>query len=124
MSKVIKKKPPSRIRYEQSHPTVSCRVSKEIYDRLQAIKKTEKKSFADILKIGLGIITEAKKEKTARQKSYRLGFSKGYAEAEREYKVTYACSVCGRRMTVHWEREKAAIAKYMTESGWAHKDCR
>ena len=31
-----RKAPPSRIKYENNHPTVSCRVSKEIYERLTA----------------------------------------------------------------------------------------
>ena len=53
MPKRLKRKvPPSRIKYENNHPTVSCRVSKEIYDRLTESKKLDGKSFADILKIG------------------------------------------------------------------------
>ena len=47
-----RKKSPSKIRYEQNNPTVSFRVSREPYDRLQA----EGKSYVDILKTGLGLM--------------------------------------------------------------------
>jgi len=43
-----KRKTPSRIKYERDHPTVSFRVSKEIHDRLQAVKEAEGKSITDV----------------------------------------------------------------------------
>ncbi len=60
MVKIIKRKAPSRAKYEQNHPTVSCRVSKDIYDKLTQAKQADGKSFADILKLGLGIIQDIK----------------------------------------------------------------
>ncbi len=64
MKKSGKKKPPSRVRYEESHPTVSCRVPWEVYDRLYEVMEEEGKSFADILKIGLKVqkVKAVKKE--------------------------------------------------------------
>ena len=47
--------PPSRERYQQSHPTVSLRVDLDLYDRLKGLKKTANLSVADVLKVGLGI---------------------------------------------------------------------
>lgn len=115
-----KRKPPSRVRYEETHPTVSCRVTREIYDRLQDIKQRNKKSFADILKVGLGIL---KLDSEKEDKAYRRGFDKGYRKAELEYKVTYACSVCGEAISLTSEDEKRDAAEYMTAQGWAHKEC-
>ncbi len=124
MVKIKKKKAPSRVRYEQSHPTVSCRVSKEVYDRLRSVKKAEGKSFTDVLKVGLGILeTQVKEEGEVRKKGYAEGYRKGYAEAERLYKVTYLCSVCGKTLTVTSGDEKGAIKKYMQEHGWGHRAC-
>ena len=61
-----KKKPPSRLRYEQSHPTISCRLPREIYDRLQEMRQQEGGSFTDILKIGLEILqSKTKKDEKA-----------------------------------------------------------
>ena len=112
--------PPSRIRYVQNHPTVSCRVPREVYDRLQDIKQREKRSFADILKAGLGILKlDAEKE----DETYRRGYDKGYRKAEKEFKVTYACSVCGKIVSLNTEDEKRDVGEYMTAHGWAHDEC-
>jgi len=46
--------PPSRRRYEASHPTVSFRVDLDLYAELKALKQTSNLSVADILKVGLG----------------------------------------------------------------------
>lgn len=124
MVKAAKKKAPSRVRYEQSHPTVSCRVAKELYDRLQIVKQTEDKSFTDILKIGLGILeVQVKEEGGVRKKGYAEGYRKGYAEAERLFKVTYLCSVCRKMLTVTSRDEKEAIKTYMQEHNWGHRAC-
>ena len=45
--------PPSRRRYEASHPTVSFRVDPDLYDQLKALKEKANLSVADILKVGL-----------------------------------------------------------------------
>ncbi len=47
--------PPSRTRYEQQNHTVSIRVSKEMYDRLKALKEQGDKSLGDILREALGV---------------------------------------------------------------------
>lgn len=124
MAKTAKKKAPSRVRYEQAHPTVSCRVSREIYEKLRAVMDGEGKSFADILKVGLGILElRVKEEGEGMRKGRAEGYSKGYAEAERLYKVTYPCSVCGKTLTAKSGDEKQAIKKYTQEHGWGHRAC-
>jgi len=45
--------PPSRRRYEASHPTVSFRVDLDLYAELKALKQTSNLSVADILKVDL-----------------------------------------------------------------------
>ena len=47
--------PPSRQRYESSHPTVSVRVDPELYGELKALKQKANLSVADVLRVGLGI---------------------------------------------------------------------
>ena len=50
-------KPPARIRYEQSHPTVSFRLSKDVYDLLkQRLEDLGGVSFADFVKDSLGLL--------------------------------------------------------------------
>jgi len=124
MLKSKKKRTPSRIRYEQKHPTVSFRVSKELYDRLQTVKDAEGKSAADVLKVGLGLLeVKVVKGKEARRQGYEEGFEKGYEEAESLYKVTYPCKICRKTIEVMSVKEKEAIKGYMLEHGWGHADC-
>ena len=124
MAKRGKNKPPARDRYEKNNPVVSCRVDRQLYDRLQAAKLAEGKSFTDILRIGLGMLeVKVRKEKEIRQQAYEEGQLNGYELAEYEYKVTYPCSICGESIEVTTDEEKKAIAEYMREHGWGHADC-
>ena len=75
--------PPSRRRYEASHPTVSFRVDQDLYARLKELKQMSNLSVADVLKVGLGkcepLVGEA----------HHTGFMGGLAES---YAV--ACDDC------------------------------
>lgn len=124
MAKTAKNKAPSRVRYEQTHPTVSCRVSREVYSVLQKVKVAEGKSFADILKVGLDIIeAKTREEGEIRKKSYTEGYQKGYSNAECKYKITYPCSVCGEAIELSSREAKQAVSEYMQEHGWGHRAC-
>jgi predicted CopG family antitoxin len=119
-----RKKAPSRVRYEQGHPTISCRITRELYDSLRKAKSTGGRSFADILKVGLGVLeANTRKEAELIKQGYASGYKKGYAEAESAFKVTYPCSVCGRQLTVTSQDEKEAIRGYMQEHSWGHREC-
>ena len=52
---MVKKKhtPPSRIKYEQNHPTVSFRLDKSLLDKLNSFLEKEKISKPDFIKIAL-----------------------------------------------------------------------
>ena len=67
--------PPSRRRYEASHPTVSFRVDLDLYGELKALKEKANLSVADVLKVGLErcepLVGEA----------HHTGFMGGLAEA-------------------------------------------
>lgn len=123
MARAKKHKAPSRIKYEQSHPTVTCRVSKDIHDRLVKAK-VEGNSFTDILKLGLGILeVRVKKLGEAKKQGWDEGYKKGFADAKLRYKVIYHCSVCRHIIEVISKEEKNAISEYMQVQGWAHAEC-
>jgi hypothetical protein len=118
-----KGKPPSRVRYESSHPTISCRVSKEMYDQLTDTRM-DGMSFADILKTGLGILKpKLQNIFEARRDSYKAGYREGYRDAQQHYKVTYPCSVCNQIIELTSDNEKRFAGKYMREHGWVHAAC-
>ncbi len=82
-----RKAPPSRIKYEKSHPTVTCRVSKELYDRLDKSRKVDGKSFADILRRGLGIVEKNNKKLIqAKNKGWIEGYEEGLEDGKNEAK--------------------------------------
>lgn len=119
-----KRKPPSREKYEKEKPVVSFRVSKELYDRLQSIKKAEGKSTTEVLKVGAGLIeVEVRKEKEIWDQAYEEGWGKAASDAEELYSISYSCSVCGKKIVVTTDEEKRAIKKYMREHGWGHANC-
>ena len=67
--------PPSRERYQRSHPTVSLRVDQDLYAELKALKQTSNLSVADVLRVGLGICKPVVGE------SFRNGCMSALAEA-------------------------------------------
>jgi len=120
-----KQKSPSREKYEAENPTVSFRVNHEMYERLQSAKKHEGKSFADIMKIGLGLMeTKVLNEKEIRESSHKSGYEEGHVEGMMEFGVTYTCSVCGDPVAIESNEEKEAAAEYMEDHEWAHAKCR
>lgn len=119
-----KKKSPSREKYEKKTSVVSFRVSRELYDRLQAVKKSEGKSMADVIKAGLGLFeVKIRSEEEIKEEAYEQGKIGGFELAESIYKVTYPCSNCREAIDVDTEEEKNAIKTYLREHGWGHANC-
>ena len=115
-------KPPSRVRYEQSHPTVSFRLDKDTHDLLkQRLEDLGGISFADFIKDSLGLL-QIKIPNTEDIKETAWG--EGYDQAEKDYQIWYYCSVCRERMDMepNSDSHKAMIG-YMKENGWGHKSC-
>jgi hypothetical protein len=116
-------KPPARVRYEEGHPTVSCRLSKDEYDLLnQRLEDLGGVSFADFVKDSLGLLQlRIPETREIKEKAQRVGYDQG----KKEHQIWYYCSVCGQRIDVapNSESHKAIIA-YMKEHGWAHTSCR
>ncbi len=116
------RKPPARIRYEQSHPTVSCRLSKDAYTLLkQRLEDLGGVSFADFVKDALGLLQLKMPDI---EKIKETAWSEAYDQAEKDYQIWYYCRVCGKRidMEPNSDSHKAMIG-YMKEHGLAHASC-
>ena len=109
--------PPSRLRYDQSHPTISVRVDRELFDRLQDLKGHSGKSIGDILREALGV------QAPATRKAYDRGYKKGTLDAEGWYRVQYSCTVCGGLVALTSPQGKEIAARSMQEAGGAHLRC-
>ena len=116
-----KRKPPSRERYEKSHPTVSARVSLELYKKLNEIREKTGKSFADILKEGLDM-----QEPTAYDKGYKAGHKKGIELGMRLGKRVLLgnCTRCGKPITwdLSTEEDKQTLSDAINGK-ISHIDC-
>ncbi len=105
--------PPSRLRYEESHPTISFRLRRELHEQLKATLEKSEHSFADFVKEALGV-----KERTV-----GVAYRNGYAAAREKYLVTYRCRGCRELLEVDDPTAKAAAKQYMERGGWGHVAC-
>jgi len=115
-------KPPARVRYEQSHPVVSCRLSRDGYDLLkQRLDDLGGVSFADFVEDSLGILQlRVPETKEIKENARRTGYDQG----KKEYEIWYYCSVCGKRVNMLPEGDDhRAMMTYMKEKGWRHGQC-
>lgn len=113
---MVKKKqpPPSKIKYDKSHPTISIRVSQDLKKQLDEIREMSGKSIGDILREAVGVQGESIKNAWKRGLSYGKGI----------YGVWYKCSVCGGNILIQSADAKKDAGKLMREVGWHHGSCK
>ena len=118
MVKATHKPPPARIRYEQSHPTVSCRLDKDTHDLLkQRLEDLGGVSFADFVKDSLGLLQLKMPDIEAIK-------DEAYNQATEDCQIWYFCSVCRKRIDIGPnDNAHKAIIGYMKEHGWGHASC-
>jgi len=121
MAKAIHK-PPARIRYEQSHPTVSCRLSRDEYALLkQRLEDLGGISFADFVKDSLGLLQLKMPDI---EEIHDRAWGDGYVKATKDCQIWYYCAVCAKRidMAPNSKSHKAMIG-FMKNAGWKHSSC-
>jgi len=120
-----KHKPPSRVRYEEKNPTISFRVSVEIYEKLCKIREKTGKSYADIIKEGMGVQEPMVKDTYTR--GYRAGYDKGKRAGKREGEVFSlgSCASCGG--VIQWDlssnEQRNTLASAISQARFVHKNC-
>ncbi len=108
-----KRVPPSRERYEEGHPVVSVRISKEMREELRLVNDVSGMSIADVLR------------EPAVDEAFNEGYYEGYDYAQREFEVTFRCSECGERhLSITSEKARESAAEYMYQHGWHDPKCR
>ena len=119
-----KRKPQSRLDYEERNPTMSVRLPKEIMGKLRANLTKQGQSLADaLIAIANDLEVKGKSYDEAWQEGHDEGLVEGHSLAEDMFKVTYHCSVCGKLIELETTEEKEAASLHMTEHGWAHGEC-
>ena len=115
-------KPPARVRYEKSHPTISFRLSRDEYGLLkQRLEDLGGVSFAAFVKDSLGLLqlkmpdVEEIKEKA---------WDEGHNQAKKDYRIWYFCAVCRERIDISPNSDShRAMIGFMKEHGWGHASC-
>src|SRR2546427_4636973 len=107
------KPPPSRLRYEKSHPAVTFRVTTDELEKLRAMSTKTGLSLSQILKRGLGVLENKLEE------AYNKGFEDGWGRFEAP------CNICSEPMLFdikEEEKPKAILEKAFSD--WCHTACK
>ena len=113
-------KPPSRIRYEQTHPVFSCRLDKQTHDLLQKRLDGAGLSLAQFVKSQLGVL-ELKMPDV--NKIEKEAYQKGYAKAVNAYRIQLSCYKCDVPMTVIPNDQMHQAIRDHLEGTWSHTNC-
>ena len=112
---------PSRKRYEASHPVISVRVAKQIYDHLQEARQNGQ-SYGDVLRVGLGIQKNNLQPLQEKIEILELENMELEELAERRT-IRYPCSVCNGTLVVESEQEKEVCRKAL-RGRFCHSTCK
>lgn len=113
--------PPSRKRYEESHPVIAIRVDKDLYDKAKDIKETNNVSFADIFKQGLGI------QEAAMEEAFDIALKEGKEEGLDEGRKfdLGICTICEKAL--HWDlgraKDRQLLEKAINNARYIHVTC-
>ncbi len=110
---------PSRKKYEASHPVISVRVTKQIYDQLQEARQNDQ-SYGDVLRVGLGI---QKIDLQPLKKKIEI-LESDILELVDKRIVTYPCGRCGILMEVQHDNEKEVCRQALIKTGFQHSTCK
>ena len=107
---MVSEKYPSRIKYEEDNPAITCRVPKELKEKIEKMKKMTGKSISQII---VEILTNAE-----------IDFSKVVEKVKKENAIWYYCYKCLKTSYMKpLSRDHKAMIEYMKENQWGHIDC-
>ena len=110
-------KPPSRIRYERSHPVVSFRIDRELNARLKYLLGLSGQSIADFFRVAL------ERQEADQVAIFQQGYQRGFEEAKERYLVTFQCCVCDKTIEVTSAECKEIAGTCLSKIGAVHVSC-
>jgi hypothetical protein len=108
-----KRQPPSRVKYDKSHPVVSIRVSREMYEEIKSLQDIGGKSLGDILREALD------KQEVITDTAYKNGFN----IAKFLFGITFKCNICKQSIMVQDKNLKDSIVDFLESNGCGHSSC-
>ena len=119
-----RRRPPSRVRYEATHPTVGVRLSQDMYGRAEELRTTGV-SFAEVFRRGLDLW---ERDGVRDAELYDMGYAAGQADGVREargrFRITFPCDLCSGEIEVEAgsPAAKEAVA-LLAARRWGHSAC-
>jgi hypothetical protein len=112
---VVKKAhvPPAKKRYDEKHPTVSFRASREHYDRLKGVLNKQGKTIGQFFRESLEI----------EERNYSEAYWRGYRKAKERYAVYATCMSCGEPIAIDDQQMKEDIYLSILEI-CLHRECK
>jgi hypothetical protein len=119
----MKKKvpPPSKVKYDENHPIVSCRISKADFEKLKTSAVAENLNMVDLLKIGLGIV---EKREDNLYTEYKRGYASGFEAAEKKYRINIPCGECDEMITIEQGESMNNLKEFLINHRLHHEGCR
>ena len=126
--------PPSRRRYEASHPVVSVRVDVATRRRLDELATKTGRSLGRLLLEGLGQVERDVTDVFERGRNEGLqegheegvseGFMDGYGSAVEEFRIEFHCSKCHDLIALlPGDRATRVALDAVIAQGWGHTVC-
>jgi predicted transcriptional regulator len=114
-------RPPSRQRYQATHPTVTLHLNLATDARLKELMQKTSLSRAQLMEEALGLVESRVEEaQTACDRGYHLGF----ADARDRFRITPRCAWCDGEMEVTRGSVAAQAATDFLEGElWVHSAC-
>lgn len=137
-----KHQPPSRARYQSTHPTIAIHTDVETRNTLFALRERTGLSLGQLVKQSLGVLEkdldgllergrqrgyDAGKKAgwtEGREAGYADGRTAGRSQAIKAHRISFTCSRCGNAVNIPAGSEAAAAAsEALAERGWVHSEC-
>jgi predicted transcriptional regulator len=114
-------RPPSRERYQATHPTVTLHLNLATDARLKELMQKTSLSRAQVVEEALGLVESRVEEaQAASDRGYQLGF----ADAVDRFRITFPCAWCDGEMELTRGSVAAqAATDLLVDETWAHSAC-
>lgn len=113
---MMRKKYPSKIRYEENNPSITFRVTKEEKESIEQMAEEADKSISTLVRIALLHLHEEMEDMYG--DAYNYGYDIGCDDTKKNYAISYPCSVCGSLCVISPNSEcHKAVLQFLQEKG-------
>jgi predicted transcriptional regulator len=114
-------RPPSRQRYQATHPTVTLHLNLATDARLKELMQKTSLSRAQVVEEALGLVESRVEEAQA---AFDGGYHLGFADAVDRFRITFPCTRCDGEMELtRGSAATQAATDFLADELWRHGPC-